>query len=471
MKRRYYILIVEDEPLERNALQEQLANLPSIAGISAAATVESAIESIKAKTPDLVLLDIMLMGSSGFEVAAFLKDNFPLVKILILTAYNEFDFAHRAIDLGITGYLLKPIKPDLLLQRIKEVLAEGEKESDLNLLWPYLEDDSFATVRHRLAAVPTVIAALYDTNQDWLPLAESEISGWGWAEKKGNWVFLFLSPLDQEPRKLWELFLRHGLKVGVGFSQSGTGNVSQAYKAAIEARRGAVFFPGAVALTYEEYLAKRERPGSYPFEIEAALFMAIDNAGDEIILQRAREVGEHFLTKSGRDGEVLQKWLRNLSYGLTRFAAQKGFDHTPDLEGASLTGPPQMIEQIKKAAAALADLLAGERGNQNPLVAKAFAIIRSRFHQDLKLEDVAKELYVSPVYLSRLFKQEVGVNFRSSLIQVRLETAAVLLLNSNVSIGEVAQKVGYNDGNYFSHSFRVRYGVSPREYQKARKPL
>ena len=89
----YEILVVEDEYAERRELAELMEALVPARHIRCAATCEAAIQMIDQLAPDLILLDIMLKGRSGFEVAQYVRSRGLDWRIIILTAYNVFDFA------------------------------------------------------------------------------------------------------------------------------------------------------------------------------------------------------------------------------------------------------------------------------------------------------------------------------------------------------------------------------------------
>jgi AraC-like DNA-binding protein len=84
---------------------------------------------------------------------------------------------------------------------------------------------------------------------------------------------------------------------------------------------------------------------------------------------------------------------------------------------------------------------------------------------DLGLEKVAKSLPISPVQLSRILNQEVGVSFRRLLRQTRIEEAKHLLASQQYSVKEVALRVGFADSHYFSRTFKALTGQSASEYR------
>lgn len=103
----------------------------------------------------------------------------------------------------------------------------------------------------------------------------------------------------------------------------------------------------------------------------------------------------------------------------------------------------------------------------SPLVRRARHYIREHYHDSqMSLEKTAQAVGVSSVYLSRLLKQELGMNFVSLLTQTRISKATQLLNATQLSIAEIAEAVGYESQHYFSTAFKKTVGVSPIRYRK-----
>jgi AraC-like DNA-binding protein len=82
------------------------------------------------------------------------------------------------------------------------------------------------------------------------------------------------------------------------------------------------------------------------------------------------------------------------------------------------------------------------------------------------VEDLAKDLTISRVQLYRKVKAILGISVSDHINNIRLEKSKELLLNSNQNISEIAYSVGFSSPNYFSTSFKNKYGVSPKEFKK-----
>lgn len=98
-------------------------------------------------------------------------------------------------------------------------------------------------------------------------------------------------------------------------------------------------------------------------------------------------------------------------------------------------------------------------------IIKASEYIANHFRENVTLNSVAKEVGLSPNYLSSKFREIAGLGLHEYLTFVRLEEAASLLVNSKLSITEVALECGFSSGNYFNSAFKKTYGVTPREYR------
>lgn len=88
---------------------------------------------------------------------------------------------------------------------------------------------------------------------------------------------------------------------------------------------------------------------------------------------------------------------------------------------------------------------------------------------EININGVCNYLHISPTYFSFIFKKETKTTFINYVTQVRMEAAKELLRTSNLKSFEIAEKVGYSEPNYFSYSFKKKFGQSPSEYRNSAK--
>ncbi len=102
----------------------------------------------------------------------------------------------------------------------------------------------------------------------------------------------------------------------------------------------------------------------------------------------------------------------------------------------------------------------------SPLVKQSIQYIRKHYRDShLTLENIAESLHVSTVYLSKMIKQDLGVSYVKIVTQLRLQAAKDLLKTTDLSIREIAERVGYDSQHYFSTAFRKSIGVTPKQYK------
>lgn len=102
-----------------------------------------------------------------------------------------------------------------------------------------------------------------------------------------------------------------------------------------------------------------------------------------------------------------------------------------------------------------------------PVVTEAKKYLYEHFRDsDIDLNLVARSVGISPAYLSRLMKQELGMPFKDFLTSLRINEAIVLMRSTNCSINEIAAMVGYKSQHYFSTAFKNSMGISPSEHRK-----
>ena len=104
--------------------------------------------------------------------------------------------------------------------------------------------------------------------------------------------------------------------------------------------------------------------------------------------------------------------------------------------------------------------------NNNFIIENTITYINKHFSEKLNLQELADINYVTPNYLSRLFKQITGINLSEYIQTTRLNHSKTLLKTTNEPIALIAEKCGFGDPNYFSYTFKKVESVSPLQYRK-----
>lgn len=134
------VCIVDDHPIFRKGLIAILNQEERVEVVGECTTATEAIELIKTESPDLVFIDISLQGMNGIELCKYLHQNFPVLKICIISMYDESVYADRAIRAGARGYIMKQEAGKKVRDAIREIsrgkyfLNDSIKDRILSLL-------------------------------------------------------------------------------------------------------------------------------------------------------------------------------------------------------------------------------------------------------------------------------------------------------------------------------------------------
>src|SRR5690606_35892298 len=130
------------------------------------------------------------------------------------------------------------------------------------------------------------------------------------------------------------------------------------------------------------------------------------------------------------------------------------------------------LHDLKDLMFAIIDMIEANAGSSakaesaNKIIEQIKQLIEENYEQDLSLEGIAQKVYLTPSYLSYLFKKETGQSLIRYITQVRMDKAVELLRDTNIKIVDICKMLGYRSSNYFIQSFRQHYGVTPAKYRE-----
>ena len=104
----------------------------------------------------------------------------------------------------------------------------------------------------------------------------------------------------------------------------------------------------------------------------------------------------------------------------------------------------------------------------NPIIEAATKFICQNYSSAITLDDVARHCHVNKCYLSKLFKNIMGINFINYVNSIRIQNASIMLLDSDMSITRIAEDCGFNSQNHFCEVFKRVKGVSARDFRKSK---
>lgn len=119
------VMVVDDQPLVRDGLAMLLNLRPELEIVGTASDGKEAFEYAKQLAPDIILMDIRMPGTNGVEGTKLLREHIPTVKVLMLTTFKDSELIFEALENGATGYLLKDMPTDSIVQAILTVQSGG----------------------------------------------------------------------------------------------------------------------------------------------------------------------------------------------------------------------------------------------------------------------------------------------------------------------------------------------------------
>lgn len=222
-----------------------------------------------------------------------------------------------------------------------------------------------------------------------------------------------------------------------------------------------------MACSYEE---------DYPIRTEQKFFEGVQNGDVTVAVAEANRFFDWMAGRHG--GEMLDVKLKALEFvllaekityesGGSTYRFEARHDYLPSL--LELKSYEEIrswfLTKIREAAG---NVLNSKENKTISLVEQAKEYINGHYFSDISLDDVSREVNISPYYFSKLFKEETGENFIEYVTAVRMEKAKELLMHTDKSMKEICCEVGYSDPNYFSRSFKKNVGVTPTEYKEGR---
>lgn len=133
------LLIVDDHPMIREGLVAMIAPYPDINILGTCMDGREAVEAVDRVTPDVILMDIKMGKMNGFEATREIVSNYPGVKVIMLTIYEDAESIRLALQSGASGYMLKQVSREKLVESIR-LAYRGETVIDPSLLSQLVTD-------------------------------------------------------------------------------------------------------------------------------------------------------------------------------------------------------------------------------------------------------------------------------------------------------------------------------------------
>ncbi|MGL4739041.1 MAG: response regulator [Cellulosilyticaceae bacterium] len=501
----FNLIIVDDEDIILNGLSKYI-NWSALGFhlVGTAHSTTEALDLISLHPVDVVLTDIRMEFESGLDLIEKLSQDYPAIKTVILSGYEEFEYARRAMRYGTFDFLTKPVNFDNLYKtftRLKEVLEcesatrqgheaflELRKSIFLNnlireaipldlalakQLHMNVSAQAIQLVRLRLENCTDYVSVKAHLNQ----MLETKFVL--------DCIYLkFNSALNEVSLVIYNTTETQLITSLEAFMQSLSFPLTAGLSLPFNhlSRLHIAYFQSGKALDYR--IIKRN---SYiiPFsEIENILYVS------DVLPHTLREKVLNCLLL--KDTELLKTLIvdelehinehsdsLNLIYSfcIELFLIIYGFlkNHHANLIHDELH---DLIKNLilREHADAIKTYMVDYIDNQKhyileispcstDIIKTAQNYIQEHYAENLTLNTLADFLFIHPIYLSKLFKERTGQNFIDYLTDIRIEKAKELLTQTHFKIYDISEMVGYESSKYFSKLFKDIVGVTPKAYR------
>ncbi|MFP4384725.1 MAG: response regulator [Spirochaetia bacterium] len=528
------LLVVDDEIEIREGIREAIPwGEYGIEECIASRNASSALQIINEYKPDIIILDIMMEGMDGLEFLEVIRNHFPNIQVILISGYDEFTYAQRAVSLHAFRYLLKPLDDSDLInavtdardeinKRLNNIKNSKELNDILSVSKPLLQEQFFHLIlenqlreeeeitRYGAAlgidlssSVVTGIFLLPDLPKEETSESYGDFSLYTAVIKnylQENYTAMgFYSFFYHELLGLLSLkktgvdlsktliniknWINNELKIGVTIGIGGSrGKLESARRSFHEAKQclNAIPITGPNKIIYYKNLSfSHKRDTSFRQELEFreerliqdllnGVFPNVDVLSGEL----SSLFSEYLILEN--DGGF-NRLLSDLLLFLVKIVVNLGLkldSKGTDLERASLEildvqSVAELDDFLSRFLTRIIKEMECRRERHNSfLIESALAVIGKNRYKDISLSWVAGELNVHPVYLSKIFKEEMNICFIDYVISVKVKEAKRMLKETNLKIYEIAGELGYMDVDHFTSLFKKQVGISPSQYRR-----
>ena len=497
--------------------------------VETAKTGRSVIELAERFRPDIALMDIRMPGINGIDAIKEIRKRNEGIIFIVISAYDKFGYAQEAINLGVMDYLNKPVDKNQFIQTIKKAMlqVDGEREKRsreleilekmetvtpiiengliYNLLFQdfYKEDiENFKKVLEIDANYGYMIALVFGEQQengfmtnavgssvkiqnqirDLREIIKSYfqgIIGAAMANKIAIFIPYEKKEFDYNERisiidTARNMVRRLNTQMDVSF-RAGIGPIKTLDQQMIsynEALDSLTLTTGSVVHS-DDVAVGCEYEADYPIDTETVLFDSVKGGDLNKAIDAANQFFDWMLEsyKSYTDDvklKVLEFVLKAESLAYEKGGNTYHFRSREDyLNIINNTKEYDKLRKwfIDKISEACRNVMSRRENRSNGVIDRAREYIHNNYKNDISLDDVSREIDISPYYFSKIFKEAMGENFIEYLTNIRIEKAKELLDNTDMSMKEICIEVGYSNPNYFSRIFKKNVGVTPTEYK------
>ncbi|MFK9095112.1 helix-turn-helix domain-containing protein [Bacillus salipaludis] len=367
----------------------------------------SALKEAEENMPDILITDIGMPKLNGIELTKKLKEKHPALLVTILSCHNEFGFAQQALKLNVQEYILKDmLDVNEIIQLLRKFVCtlNNEKKNKMN----------------QLQMAQTI------------------------EQNKGLMLERFINKTVHYPihsKKVWQ---------------------DEAYLLGLQPNQRYMVILCLIN-QYQSVLHYFQSANLVNYFVQHVIAEVIENeAVNAVHGQFEKEKSFLFVSLSSK-GDEKSLIIKSLIHKI-----QLVFQETFGLSFSFIMGNP--AEKPVDIKLQMMDLIEFNVSKvcSNTEIENARKYILDNLHRKITLDEVANYLHLNSSYFSRLFKKEIGENFVKYVVKLKMNRAKDLLDQTNYTILEISDMLGYENQSYFNKTFKSFEGLAPIEYRNGK---
>ncbi|MBB6632862.1 response regulator [Cohnella thailandensis] len=521
------VLIIDDDAMIVRGL-EQFVDWPSMGFriVGTARDGEEGLQAIRELRPDIVLTDIKMPYKDGLSMIEDCLNDGLSPHFVVLTGFDEFEYARRALKSRVSDYLLKPVEENKLipvLNGIREQIREAErkradwsalesraKENDalirekliLDLVSGQLPPESMDADKqtlhdirlsgrsNRVALVEGDRTLLVDPKlTEMMTAVFGKLGVHAMIARAGDSLTLLLNGKPDGERSLGEGLEEMmtkasewlGLSLTVGVSNAGAAaELPDLYKQAELALQYKMYTGSGSVNIYRELSHEAERMPNDPQEQARRLLAAVSENNEPNLQAELDEFFGRIRRQGGLPPQSVYRMCSEVLYEIRKGLNEIGMpaDDFVGEPAASVEGMAQhgTLDELRQGFGAIFQRI-GAYFDRSPehaggeQIDSILLFMRTHYAEPIDLDVISRTFFIDPSYFCKVFKKSTGVTYLHYLTKIRMDKACQLLSHPASKVYEIAGKVGYEDQRYFSQVFRKHTGMTPSDYQKSKTKI
>lgn len=487
-----------------------------------------AVEKIIDLKPDIVFMDIRMPGINGIEAIKQIKDQYKDILFVIISAYEYFNYAKDAIELGVIDYLLKPLNKskiievitsasDIISEKKVRIAKELELREKLNKILPYIEgqflysqlfnesdlnelsfyEDIFhMKLNYGYIILGNIISDEKLNNENNLLISIEKQKFFDYFKEVFkdltkcivsapliNSIFAYIPVEDNinsyeiknisiDLAKKFLDYIGEELKIqyklGIGrpyYIENFINSFREAEIATKITNKDIIMHFDDAAIVLE---TSRDL---YPAGKENIFLDKIISGNLEQAIIIFNDIYEWMILNYGKDIDKLKSRILEIITNIKRaipYYSEKIYYLESEyyLDLLKTTDVEEIKLKFISNLRGLFENINIIKGKEiNNITGKVIKYITENYNKNITMVDAAKEINMSYHYFSKFFKEQTGENFVDFITNFRILKAKEMLKDESQTIKEIAYNIGYSDPNYFSKLFKKSTGLSPTEYR------